>query len=92
MKDRNKESCKFWKWVDGDEEELETNLMKVKISILENDLKSYKMKTDEDGMSFRKKLDEMSRTLEIQKCCLWMLFVLLVVKFMMWYRENEWNG
>lgn len=56
--------------------------MEVKISLLENDLNFYKMKTYEDVMSFRKKFNEMTRKLVIQKCCMWMLFVMFVVKIM----------
>lgn len=46
--------------------------MEVKISILENDLNLYKMKTDADAdcISFKMKFDEMARKLVIQKCCM----------------------
>ncbi|KAL4554502.1 hypothetical protein LXL04_039333 [Taraxacum kok-saghyz] len=64
------ENCSFWQWVD-EGKGFGTN--EVKISILENELTVYKVKTN-------KELNQMSRKLWMQNFFIFMLFLMFLVK------------
>ncbi|CAH1445419.1 unnamed protein product [Lactuca virosa] len=60
FRDKKKKKCDFWEWVDQDEELIKQDNTEVKISILENNFWTHKVKADKESMSFRKDLDKLN--------------------------------
>ena len=77
MKDKKKKKCDLWEWVDQDEELIKEDNTEVKISILENNFWTHKVKADKESMSFRKDLDKLTRKYWNLKCCMLLFFVMV---------------